>query len=172
MRVPRRSARRSAPLGAQRLTPVSVRTSRMSAAGRPTASPLNQPVSRSATAFKERTVASRSTTTRAWGNCSKACSESVRSLPMSPQYRRAQARFELLQPPLQPQPPGAQPLLVEADIADCLAAEPGLEAVEAEPGMIWRRLFWYAPPVVGVATQRSKVEHGAPVQQVVGHQLA
>src|ERR1700737_2886993 len=173
MRVPSRSARRSAPLGAQRLTPVSVRTSRMSAAGRPTASLRAHPVRRSPTGFNDNTLVSRSTMIRAWGNCSNACSESVRSLAMSPQYRhwRADSRLQLLEPAFQPERPRPKDVLVEADIAGRLAAEAGLEAVEAEPGMVGRRLFRDAPPVVGLATERLEVQHRLPVQQVVRHQL-
>src|ERR1700682_1025094 len=131
MRVPSRSARRSAPLGAQRLTPVSVRTSRMSAAGRPTASLRAHPVRRSPTGFNDSTVVSRSTMIRAWGNCSNPASESVRSLAMSSQYRhsRAHSRLQLLEPPLQLERTGAQHALVETDIADRLAPEAGLETV-------------------------------------------
>src|SRR3989442_8489878 len=172
MRVPSRSARRSAPLGAHRLTPVSVRTSRMSAAGRPSASPRPHPVRRSATGFKAITVVSRSTRIRGWGNCSNACSESVRSLAMSPQYRLANSRLQLLQTPLQLEGPRAQHPLVEADVADRLAAEAGLEPVQSEPRVVGCRLFRYSPPVVGVATQHPEVEHRLPVQQVVRHQLA
>src|SRR6267143_678893 len=131
MRVPRRRARRSAPFGAHRLTPVSVRTSRMSAAGRPAASRCAHPVRCSATEFKESTVASRSTMITAWGNCSKACSESVRSLAISPQYRHlaAQSRLQLLEPSLQLERTGAENVVVEADVAQRLAAEAGLETV-------------------------------------------
>src|ERR1700730_4974735 len=171
MRVPSRRARRSAPFGAQRLTPVSVRTSRMSAAGRPTASLRAHPVRRWATGFSDSTVASRSTMIRAWGNCSNACSESVRSLAMSPKYRRAYFRLQLLQPALQPERPRTQDVLVEAGIADGLAAEPGLEAVEAKPRMVGRRLFRDSPPVVAVAAERLEVEHRLPMQHVVRHQL-
>src|SRR3982075_1104734 len=172
MLVPRRRARRSAPFGAHRLTPVSVRTSRMSAAGRPAASRCAHPVSRSATEFKEITVASRSTMISAWGNCSKACSESVRSRAMSPQYRAGHFRLQLLQPPLQFQWAGAQHVFIETDVADGLPAEPRLEAVEPEPGVVRCRLFRDAPPVVGVAAQGAEVEHRLPVQEVIRHQLA
>src|SRR5216683_4070283 len=150
MRVPSRRARRSAPLGAQRFTPVSVRTSRMSAAGRPTASLTAHPVRRSPTWFNDSTVVSRSTMIRAWGNCSNACSESVRSLAMSPQYRRAYFRLQLLQPPLQFQGARPQDALVEADVADRLATKAGLEAIEPEPRVIRGRLFRDPPPVIGV----------------------
>src|SRR5207253_4384359 len=172
IRVPRRNARRSAPFGAHKLTPVSVRTSRISAAGRPTASPRAQPVGRSATGFRESTVASRSTMTSAWGNCSKAWSESVRSLAMSPQYRRAYAGLQLLQPALEPQASGTEHVLVQAHVANGLSAEPRLEPVEPEPGMIRSRLLRDAPPVIGVAAECPKIEHRLPVQQIVGHQLA
>src|SRR5438132_4188259 len=168
MRVPRRRARRSAPLGAHRLTPVSVRTSRMSAAGRPIASRCAHPVKRSATEFREMTVASRSTMISAWGNCSNACSESVRSLAMSPQYRAAHVGLQLLQAALKLQGAGAQHVLVETDVADSLAAEAGLEAVEPKPGVVGGRLLRDAPPVIGVAPHRFEIEHGPPVQQVVG----
>src|ERR1700736_2263694 len=131
MRVPSRRARRNAPLGAHRLTPVSVRTSRMSAAGRPTASLRAHPVRRSPTGFNDNTVVSRSTMIRAWGNCSNACSESVRSLAMSSQYRhsRANSRLQLLKPPLQLERTRAQHVLVETDIAERLTPEAGLETV-------------------------------------------
>src|SRR5207237_996712 len=172
IRVPRRNARRSAPFGAHKLTPVSVRTSRISAAGRPTASPRAQPVRRSATGFRESTVASRSTMTNAWGNCSKAWSESVRSLAMSPQYRRAYAGLQLLQPALEPQASGTEHVLVQAHVANGLSAEPRLEPVEPEPGMIRSRLLRDAPPVIGVAAECPKIEHRLPAQQLVGHQLA
>src|SRR6267143_4498043 len=146
IRVPRRRARRSAPLGAHRLTPVSVRTSRMSAAGRPAASRCAHPVRCSATEFKEITVASRSTMISAWGNCSKACSESVRSLAMSPQYRAAHFRLQLLQAPLQVQSAGPQDVLVKAGVPDGVAAEAGLEPVEPEPRVVRRRLLRNPPP--------------------------
>src|SRR5256714_10939856 len=172
MRVPRRRARRSAPFGAHRLTPVSVRTSRMSAAGRPAASRCAHPVRCSATEFKEITVASRSTMISAWGNCSKACSESVRSLAMSPQYRAAHFGLQLLQAALQLQRARAQYVLVEPGVAHRLAAEAGLEPIEPEPRVVGGRLFRNPPPVVGIAPQRAKIEHGLPVEQVIGHQLA
>src|ERR1700730_677390 len=172
MRVPRRRARRSAPFGAHRLTPVSVRTSRMSAAGRPAASRCVHPVRRSATSFREMTVASRSTMISAWGNCSKACSESVRSLAMSPQYRSADFRLQLLQAPLQLQWAGAQHVLVEAGVTDRLAAEAGLEPIEPKPWVVRGRFFRDPPPVIGIAAHGAEIEHGLPVQQVVGHQLA
>src|SRR5467141_216297 len=172
MRVPRRRARRSAPLGAHRLTPVSVRTSRMSAAGRPAASRCAHPVRCSATEFKEITVASRSTMISAWGNCSKACSESVRSLAMSPQYRAAHFGLQLLQPALQLQRTGAQDVLVEPGVAHRLATEAGLEPVEPEPRVVGGRLFRNPPPVIRIAPQRTEIEHGLPVEQVIGHQLA
>src|SRR5712691_554357 len=173
MRVPSRRARRSAPLGAQRLTPVSVRTSRMSAAGRPTASLRTHPVRRSPTRFNDSTVVSRSTMIRAWGNCSNACSESVRSLAISPQYRhrRAYFRLQLLQPPLQLERTGAQDALVEADVADRFAAEARLESVQTEPRMVGRRFLRNPPPVIGIAAEGLEVEHRLPVQQVVRHQL-
>src|SRR6267378_872729 len=173
MRVPILSARRSAPLGAQRLTPVSVRTSRMSAAGRPIASLMAHPVRRSPTAFNDSTVVSRSTRMRAWGNCSNACSESVRSLAISPQYmhRRAYFRLCLLEPPLELERTGPQDVLVEADVADRLAAEPGFETVEAEPRMVRCRFLRDSPPVIGIAAERLEVEHRLPVQQVIRHQL-
>src|ERR1700731_1355995 len=169
MRVPRRRARRSAPLGAHRLTPVSVRTSRMSAAGRPAASRCAHPVRRSATSFRVITVASRSTMTSAWGNCSKACSESVRSLAMSPQYRAANFRLQLLQSPFQLQWAGAQRMLVEADVASRLAAEAGLEPIEPKPWVVRGRFFWDPPPVIRIAAHGAEIEYGLPVQQVVGH---
>src|ERR1700731_1139846 len=172
MRVPRRRARRSAPLGAHRLTPVSVRTSRMSAAGRPAASRCVHPVRCSATEFREITGASRSTMISAWGNCSKACSESVRSLAMSPQYRAAHFRLQLLQPALQLQWAGAPHVLVEAGVADRLATEAGLEPVEPEPWVVRSRFFRDAPPVIDIAAHSTEIEHGLPVQQVVGDQLA
>src|ERR1700674_1366777 len=164
MRVPRRRAARSAPLGAHRLTPVSVRTPRMSPAGRPAASRCAHPVKCSATEFKEMTAASRSTMIRAWGNCAKACSESVRSLAMSPQYRTAHFRLQLLQAPLQFQWAGAQHVLVKAGVADRLAAEAGLEPIEPEPRVVLGRLFRDPPPVIGIATHRAEIEHGLPVQ--------
>src|ERR1700675_4373615 len=164
MRVPRRKARRSAPFGAHRLTPVSVRTSRMSAAGRPAASRCFHSARRSATWFREITVASRSTMIRAWGNCSKACSESVRSLAMSPQYRSADFRLQSLQAPLQLQSARAQLMLVKPDVADRLAAEAGLESVEPEPWVLRGRLFRDAPPVVALTAQRAEIEHGLPMQ--------
>src|SRR6202521_1470381 len=173
MRVPSRRARRNAPLGAHRLTPVCVRTSRMSAAGRPTASLRAHPVRRSPTGFTESTVASRSTMIRAWGNCSNACSESVRSLAMSSQYRHGGAyfRLQLLEPSFELERTGAQNVLVEADVADRLAAEAGLKSVETEPRMVWRRLLRDPPPVVGIAAEGLEVEHRLPVQQVVRHQV-
>src|SRR5256886_8370261 len=120
----------------------------MSAAGRPSASPRPHPVRRSATGFKAITVASRSTRIRAWGNCSNACSESVRSLAMSPQYRLANSRPQLLQPALQLEGPRAQHPLGETDVADRLAAEAGLEPGQAEPRMGRRRLLRDSPPSV------------------------
>src|ERR1700674_2858921 len=173
MRVPSRRARRNAPLGAHRLTPVCVRTSRMSAAGRPTASLRAHPVRRSPTGFTESTVASRSTMIRAWGNCSNACSESVRSLAMSSQYRHGGAyfRLQLLEPSFELERTGAQNVLVEADVADRLAAEAGLKSVETEPRMVWRGLLRDPPPVVGVAAEGLEVKHRLPVQQVIRHQL-
>src|SRR6267143_2019895 len=174
MRVPRRRARRKAPLGAQRLTPVSVRTSRMSAAGRPTASLRAHPVTRSPTGLNDSTVVSRSTMIRAWGNCSNACSESVRSLAMSSQYRhrRAYSRLQLLQPSLQLERTGAQDVLVEADVAKRFTAEAGLESVQTKPWMVRRRFLRDPPPVVGRTAEGLEVEHRPPVQEVVGHQLA
>src|SRR6202022_724103 len=174
MRVPSRRARRNAPLGAHRLTPVSVRTSRMSAAGRPPASPGAPPVRRSPTGFTESTVASRSTMIRAWGNCSNACSESVRSLAMSSQYRHGGAyfRLQLLEPSLELERTGAQNVLVEADVADRLAAEAGLETVQTEPRMVRGGFLGDPPPVVGITAEGLEVEHRLPVQQVVGHQLS
>src|ERR1700730_9060308 len=135
MSVRSRKARRSAPLGAHRLTPVSVRTSRMSAAGRPTASLRAHPVRRSPTGVTESNVASRPTMIRSWGHCSNACSESVRSLAMSSQYRHGGAyfRLQLLEPSLELERTGAQRALVEADVADRLAAAPGLGSVENGP---------------------------------------
>src|SRR2546421_8552819 len=171
MRVPSRSARRSAPFGAQRLTPVSVRTSRMSAAGRPTASPRAHPVKRSATGFNDKTVASRSTMIRAWGNCSRAWSASVRSLAMSLEYRRAQFRLQLPQPLLQLQGTGPQDLLVKTDVADGLPTEAGLEAIQAEPGMVRSGLLRDPPPVIRVTAHGSEVEHRLPVQRIIRHQL-
>src|ERR1700694_2798921 len=173
MRVPRRSARRSAPLGAQRLTPVSVRTSRISAAGRPTASLRAHPVRRSPTGFTDSTVVSRSTMIRAWGNCSKACSESVRSLAISPKYRHGGPYFplQLLQPPFQLERTGAQDVLVEADVAHRFAAEASLESVQTEPGMVRCRFLRDPPPVIGVAAEGPEVDHRLPVQQVIRHQL-
>src|ERR1700694_1471454 len=173
MRVPSRRARRNAPLGAQRLTPVSVRTSRMSAAGRPTASLRAHPVRRSPTGFTDSTVVSRSTMIRAWGNCSNACSESVRSLAMSSQYRHGGAYFRLqfLEPSLEPERTGAQNVLVEADVTDRLATEAGLKSVETKPRMVWRRFLRDPPPVVGITAEGLEVEHRLPVQQVVRHQL-
>src|ERR1700737_4352415 len=173
MRVPSRNARRSAPLGAHRLTPVSVRTSRMSAAGRPTASLRAHPVRRSPTGFTDSTVVSRSTMIRAWGNCSKACSESVRSLAISPKYRHGGAYFplQLLQPPLQLERTGSQDVLVEAEVADRFTAESGLESVQTEPRMVRCRFLRDPPPVIGVAAEGPEIEHRLPVQQVVRHQL-
>src|SRR6202171_1172316 len=155
MRVPRRSARRSAPWGAQRLTPVSVRTSRISAAGRPTASLRTHPVRRSPTGFTDSTVVSRSTMIRAWGNCSKACSESVRSLAISPKYRHGGPYFplQLLQGPLQLERTGAQDGLVDADVAGRSAAQAGLEPVKPEPRMVRCRFLRDPPPVVGIAAE-------------------
>src|ERR1700724_4572814 len=105
----------------------------MSAAGRPTASLRAHPVRRSPTGFTDSTVVSRSTMIRAWGNCSKACSESVRSLAISPQYRTAHFCLQLLQAPLQFQRARPQHVLVEAGVADRLAAEAGLEPGEPQP---------------------------------------
>src|ERR1700694_1096130 len=172
MRVPSRRARRSAPFGAQRLTPVSVRTSRMSAAGRPAASRCVHPVRFSATEFREITVASRSTMISAWGNCSQACSSRESSLAMSRKYRAANFRLQLLQAPFQLQRTGAQHMLVEAGIADRLATEAGLEPIEPKPWVVRGRFFRDPPPVIGIAAHRAEIEHGLPVQQVVGHQLA
>src|SRR3979409_2665442 len=173
MRVPRRRARRSAPLGAHRLTPVSVRTSRMSAAGRRTASLRAHPVRRSPTGFTDRTVVSRSTMIRAWGNCSNACSESVRSLAISPKYRHGGAYYslQLLQPTLELERTGAQHVLVEADVAHRFAPEAGLESIQTEPGMVRRRFLRDPPPVIDIAPERLEVEHRLPVQQVIRHQL-
>src|SRR5438067_3519400 len=143
----------------------------MSAAGRPTASPRAHPVSCSATGFKETTVAWRSTTTKAWGNCSNACCERVRSLAMSPQYRSAYPALQSLQALFDAVRHRTQHPLVEADVAHRFAAEAGFEAVEAEPGMVGGRLFRHAPPVITIAAQRAEIEHGAPVKQIVRHQL-
>src|SRR5690242_10685366 len=144
----------------------------MSAAGRPTASPRAHPVRRSATGFKESTVASRSTMINAWGNWSKAWSESVRSLAMSPQYRRAQTCLQLLQSLLGTEAPRSQHPFIETDVADGLSAKSSLEPVEPKPGMVGRGFLRNPPPVIGVAAKGSKVEHRPPVQEVVRHQLA
>src|SRR5206468_10724818 len=122
----------------------------MSAAGRPSASPRSHPVRRSATGFRAITVASRSTRMRAWGNCSNACSESVRSLAMSPQYRLANSCLQLLEAPFQLKRARTQHMLIEADVADRLAAEAGLEVVQPKPRMVGFRLVRDLLPVVRV----------------------
>src|SRR5260370_12312698 len=108
---------------------------------------------------------------RAWGNCSKACSESVRSLAMSRQYRRAYFRLQLLQPSLQRERTRTQDVLVQADVPDRLAAEAGLETVETEPRMVRRRLLGDPPPVIRLTAEGLEVEHRLPAQQVIGHEL-
>src|SRR2546421_6363640 len=144
----------------------------MSAAGRPPAPPRAHPVSCSAPGFKETTVAWRSTTTKAWGNCSNACCERVRSLAMSPQYRSAYPGLQSLQALFDAVRHRTQHPLVKTDVAHRFPAEAGFEAVEAEPGMVGGRLFRHAPPVITIAAQRAEIEHGAPVKQVVRHQVA
>src|SRR3989442_13036041 len=84
----------------------------------------------------------------------------------------ADFRLQLLEAPLELERTGGQDVLVEADVADRLAAEAGLEAVETEPRMVGRRFLRDPPPVIGVAAERLEVEHRLPVQQVVRHQLA
>ena len=63
-------------------------------------------------------------------------------------------------------------MLVEADVADRFPTEAGLEPIEPEPWVVRGRLFRDSPPVIGIATHGTEIEHGLPVQQVVGHQLA
>src|SRR5919201_751903 len=167
MRVPSLSARRSAPLGAPRLTPVSVRTSRMSAAGRPTASPRAHPVSLSATGLSETTVACRSTTISAWGNCSNACWERVRSLAMSPQYRSRYAALQLLQARFERVRHRAQNPLIQSDVADGFSPETGFESIQTKPWVVRGGFFGNAPPVVGLASQGAEIQHRLPVQQIV-----
>src|SRR5438874_7193362 len=84
----------------------------------------------------------------------------------------ADSRLQLLEAPFELERNGAQDLLVEANVADRLAAETGLEPVETEPGVVGRRFLRDPPPVVGMAAERLEVEHRLPVQQVIRHQLA
>src|SRR5207248_11681034 len=98
-----------------------------------------------------------------------------RSLPRhSPQYMHwgADFRLQLLKAPFELERNGAQDPLVDADVADRLAAETGLEPVETEPGVVGRRFLRDPPPVVGMAAERFEVEHRLPVQQVIRHQFA
>src|SRR2546427_12503901 len=84
----------------------------------------------------------------------------------------ADFRLQLLEAPLELERNGAQDVLVEADVADRLAAEAGLETIEAEPGVVGRRFLRDPPPVVGIAAESLEVEHRLPVQEVIRHQLA
>src|SRR5207248_4826560 len=85
-----------------------------------------------------------------------------RSLPPhAPQYMHwgTDFRLQLLEAPFELERNGAQDPLVEADVADRLAAETSLETVETEPGVIGRRFLRNPPPIVGIAAEGPEVAH-------------